>query len=103
MAEPIRIRAQLMGNQATVRVLMGHEMESGQRMDASGQRVPAWFIQEVVATHNGKAVMVAQWGPSVSRNPFLQFVVKNAKAGEKLALTWKDNRGNTRTDEASIG
>ena len=31
MADPMRIRAQVAGNNATVRVLMNHEMESGQR------------------------------------------------------------------------
>lgn len=102
MADPMRIRAQVSGTNSTVRVLMSHEMESGQRKDASGKVVPAWFIQEVSATHNGKTVMTAQWGPSVSKNPFMQFIVKNAKAGEKITVTWKDNKGDTRTDEATI-
>ncbi|MES3009917.1 MAG: thiosulfate oxidation carrier complex protein SoxZ [Pseudomonadota bacterium] len=102
MADPIRIRAQLMGNNATVRALMGHEMESGQRKDAAGKTVPAWYIQEVSATHNGKTVLTAQWGPAVSKNPFMQFIVKNAKAGDKVTISWKDNRGDTRTDEATV-
>lgn len=102
MADPMRIRAQVSGTNSTVRVLMSHEMESGQRKDASGKTVPAWFIQEVTATHNGKTVMTAQWGPSVSKNPFMQFIVKNAKVGEKITVTWKDNKGDTRTDEATI-
>jgi sulfur-oxidizing protein SoxZ len=79
MADPMRIRAQSSGDKATVRVLMSHEMESGQRKDASGKTVPAWFIQEVTAKHNGKDVFSAEWGPAVSKNPFLQFAVKGAK------------------------
>ncbi len=59
MADPMRIRAQATGDKATVRVLMAHEMEGGQRKDASGNIVPAWFIQEVTATHNGKTVLTA--------------------------------------------
>ena len=102
MADPMRIRAQASGDKATVRVLMSHEMESGQRKDASGKTVPAWFIQEVTATLNGKTVLTAEWGPSVSKNPFMQFVVRGAKAGDKIALAWKDNRGDTRTDEAIV-
>jgi sulfur-oxidizing protein SoxZ len=47
-------------------------------------------------------VLTAQWGPSVSKNPFLQFTVKGAKAGDKVAVTWKDNKGDTRTDEATV-
>jgi sulfur-oxidizing protein SoxZ len=54
MADPMRIRAQASGDKATVRVLMSHEMESGQRKDASGKTVPAWFIQEVTANLQSK-------------------------------------------------
>jgi sulfur-oxidizing protein SoxZ len=64
--------------------------------------MPAWFIQEVTATHNGKPVLTAEWGRSVSKNPFLQFNVKGAKAGDKIAVTWKDNKGDKRTDEATV-
>ncbi len=102
MADPMRIRAQMSGANATVRVLMSHEMETGQRKDASGKVIPAWQITEVTATLNGKPVLSAEWGPAVSKNPFLQFNVKGAKAGDKVAVTWKDNKGDTRTDEATV-
>jgi sulfur-oxidizing protein SoxZ len=102
MASPMRIRARVEGDVADVRVLMAHEMETGQRKGSDGQLVPAWFIQEVTASVNGKAVMTAQWGPAVSKNPYLQFKVKGAKAGDKVAVTWKDNKGESRTDEAAI-
>jgi sulfur-oxidizing protein SoxZ len=102
MADPMRIRAQVSGDKATVRVLMSHEMETGQRKDSAGKTIPAWFISDVSATHNGKTVLTAQWGPAVAKNPFLQFVVKGAKAGDKIAITWKDNKGESRTDEATV-
>ena len=102
MSDPMRIRAQAAGDKATVRVLMSHEMETGQRKDAAGKIVPAWHIQEVTASHNGKLVLSAEWGPSVAKNPFMQFVVKGAKAGDKIAVTWKDNKGDSRTDEAVV-
>mgnify|MGYP001445111547 FL=1 len=102
MADPMRIRAQVAGTSATVRVLMAHEMETGQRKDAAGKVIPAWFIQEVSAQHNGKPVLSAQWGPAVSKNPFLQFNVKGAKAGDKISVSWVDNRGEKRTDEATV-
>ena len=94
--------AQAAGDKATVRVLMRHEMESGQRKDAAGKTVPAWFIQEVSASLNGKPVLSAEWGPAVSKDPFVQFSVKGAKAGDKISVTWKDNKGDTRTDEATV-
>ena len=102
MADPMRIRAQASGDKATVRVLMSHEMETGQRKDSSGKPIPAWHIAEVSAAHNGKTVMTAQWGPAVSKNPFLQFAIKGAKAGDKVSITWVDNRGDKRTDEATV-
>ena len=102
MADPMRIRAQTAGGNATVRVLMAHEMETGQRRDATGKIIPAWHISEVTATHNGKSVLTAEWGPAIAKNPFLQFNVKGAKAGDKIVVSWKDNRGDTRTDEATV-
>jgi sulfur-oxidizing protein SoxZ len=102
MSDPMRIRAQSAGGKATVRVLMSHEMETGLRKDGAGKVIPAWFIQEVAAQLNGKTVMTAQWGPAVSKNPFLQFSVKGAKAGDKIAITWTDNKGDKRTDEATV-
>ena len=102
MADPMRIRAQVQGSGAVVRVLMSHEMETGQRKDNAGKTIPAWHITEVTATHNGKTVFSAEWGPSVSKNPFLQFTLKAAKPGDKLTVSWKDTRGATRTDEATM-
>lgn len=102
MPDPMRIRAQSAGDKTTVRVLMSHEMETGLRKDAAGKPIPAWFIQEVTAQLNGKPVFSATWGPAVAKNPFLQFVLKGAKPGDKVAITWRDNRGESRTDEAVV-
>lgn len=102
MSDPMRIRAQAAGDKVNVRVLVSHEMESGMRKAADGKLVPAWFIQTIKATHNGKTVMSAQWGPAVSKNPFIQFSFAGGKAGDKIIVTWVDNKGETRTDEATI-
>ena len=102
MSDPMRIRAQVAGDKATVRVLMSHEMETGLRKDTAGKTVPAWFIQEVSAALNGKPVLTAQWGPSIAKNPFLQFNVRGAKVGDKISVSWQDNKGDKRTDEATV-
>ena len=102
MANPMRIRAQVAGDKTTVRVLMRHEMETGQRKDSAGKTIPAWFIQEVTAALNGKTVLSAQWGPSVAKDPFLQFNLKGAKAGDKITVAWLDNKGDKRSDEATV-
>lgn len=102
MADPMRIRAQATADKTVVRVLMAHEMETGLRKDAAGKLIPAWYIQEVSAQLNGKTVMTAQWGPAVAKNPFLQFTIKGGKAGDKISVSWVDNRGEKRTDEVTV-
>jgi sulfur-oxidizing protein SoxZ len=102
MSEPSRIRAQAQAEKTTVRILMSHEMETGFRKDPNNKLIPAWFIQELTATLNGKVVLSAELGPSVSKNPYLMFVIKGGKTGDKVAITWKDNKGDTRTGEATV-
>ncbi|WP_372395584.1 thiosulfate oxidation carrier complex protein SoxZ [Azospirillum sp. HJ39] len=102
MGSPMKIRASVKDGVTEIKVLMGHEMETGQRKDANGAVIPAWFINEVTAKLDGKTVMQAQWGPSISKNPYLAFKVKGGKAGDKVSVTWVDNKGDTRTDEAAV-
>ena len=102
MADPMKIRATMQGDKVLVRVLMSHEMETGQRKDNTGNIVPAHFIQNVSATYNGKTVLSAQWGPAVAKNPFLEFNFKGGQKGDKIQVTWTDNKGDKRTDEAAI-
>ena len=102
MPDPSRIRANVVGDSTEVKVLMNHEMETGQRKDAQGKVIPAWFIQSVTATWNGKTVLDAQWGPAVAKNPFLAFKFKGGAKGEKVQIAWVDNHGDKRTDEATI-
>ena len=102
MSDPMRIRAQVHGSGAIVRVLMSHEMETGQRKDADGKIIPAWHITEVTAALNGKTVLTAHWGTAIAKNPFTQFTIKGAKSGDKISIGWVDNRGDSRTDEATV-
>ncbi len=103
MAEPMKIRATMAGDVADVKVLMNHPMETGQRKDAkTGQLVPALFIQDVVATVNGAAVMTASFGTGISKNPYLGFKVKGVKAGDKVSVSWVDNTGDKTSTEATV-
>jgi len=102
MADPMKIRANVVGDSTEVKVLMSHEMETGQRKDAQGKTIPARHIQSVAATWNGKTVLTAEWGPAVSKNPFLSFKFKGGAKGDKVQITWTDNKGEKRTDEAVI-
>src|SRR3982751_3525891 len=102
MAEPMRIRATVQADVADVRILMRHPMETGQRKDAKGEIVPVHFIQNVVVTHNGRTVLDAQWSQAVARDPFLGLRVKGAKVGDKIKVTWTDNKGDMRAHEATV-
>ena len=102
MADPMRIRATMMGDKVDVKILMSHVMETGQRKDADGNIVPAHYIVKVTATCKGREVLNAEWGPSISKNPYLSFRFKGAAKGDKVTITWTDTAGDTRTDEAPI-
>jgi len=104
MAEPMKIRASVKGDEAEVKCLMNHPMETGLRKDAkTGAIVPAHHITNVTATLNGKQVLDAQWGGGISKNPYLAFKVKGAKKGDKVVVNWVDNTGDKNSAEASIG
>jgi len=102
MADPMRIRVALRDGVVNVRILMSHEMETGQRKDGSGKLVPAHYIKSVTATCQGKVVLQAQWGPAVAKNPFLEFSFKGGQKGDKIVVTWEDNKGDKRSDEAVV-
>lgn len=102
MAGPMRIRAAEAGGVTTVRVLMSHPMETGARRGGDGNNIPAHFISTVEATHNGKTVLNANWTAAVSQNPFMAFKFTGAAKGDKVVLKWVDNKGESRTDEATV-
>ena len=102
MADPMKIRAQIKGDVAEIRILMGHAMETGQRKDAAGATVPAHFIQSMTVDVAGKRVVDGQIGTAVARNPVFGFKMKGAKAGDKVVVNWVDNKGEKRTDEATV-
>ena len=102
MTDPMRVRAVMLGDKVDVKVLMSHVMETGQRKDADGNLVVARFIVKVTASCNGREVLSADWGPSVSKNPFLAFRFKGGAKGDKLAISWTDTAAESRTDEVTI-
>tara|TARA_B100000700_G_scaffold287207_1_gene342732 strand:- start:363 stop:671 length:309 start_codon:yes stop_codon:yes gene_type:complete len=98
----IKIRAKESNGSVTVKALMKHPMETGQRKNKkTGDKIPAHFIQEVVGRANGDEVIVVHWGPAVSKNPYLTFAYNGSK-GDKLELTWADNQGNKDSKSTTV-
>lgn len=102
MSEPMRIRAVLLKDLVEVKLMIRHPMESGLRKDENGKKIPAHFIETLEVKCNEKIVFDAYLGMAVSENPFIQFNFKGAAKGDLLEVTWKDNRGDSRTDKAPI-
>ena len=102
MGNPMKIRAAVKDGVTEVKILMQHDMETGLRKDAEGTLVPAWFITEVKAQHQGRTVLEAQFGPSISKNPYLLFRFKGGAEGEKIKASWVDTKGDKREDEVAI-
>jgi sulfur-oxidizing protein SoxZ len=83
-------------------VLVNHPMETGQRTDPkTKEKIPAHFIQKMAFSVNGKEVAVADLGVAVSKDPLVGVRVK-AKAGDKVKVTWSDNKGETGETEGTV-
>jgi sulfur-oxidizing protein SoxZ len=102
MASTIRVRATSSGETTEVQALIQHPMDSGFVKDASGNLIPPHFIQQVTFEYGGKPVFVADWGPAVSKDPYVKFSFKGGKKGDDLKISWVDNKGTTDTSTAKI-
>jgi sulfur-oxidizing protein SoxZ len=98
----IRLKAKLEAGVTEVRVLMQHPMETGRRQDATGHEIPAHFIQLVTVALNGKAVVEAQWGTGISKDPYLILQLTHATVGDQVTVTWHDNKGATETQSVPV-
>lgn len=90
----IRMRAKEQGGLVTVKALVKHPMETGQRKDKSGNKIPEHFIQQITAKANCEVIMEAQWSPAVSKNPYLAFQY-DGKKGDTIEIAMIDNEGQT--------
>ena len=102
MAKPVKIRAKIKGDVAQVKSLMPHPMETGTRKDGEGHAIPAHYIETVTCEHNGKVVIAAEWGASVSKNPYFSFKVAGAKSGDTVKVSWTDNLGESSSGETTL-
>jgi sulfur-oxidizing protein SoxZ len=67
-------------------------METGNRKTPEGQVIPRNIIHTFKAEYNGDIVFRAEFGPSISANPFIAFFLRVPGPGE-LRVTWLDDEG----------
>jgi sulfur-oxidizing protein SoxZ len=89
------------GEVIEIRAVITHPMESGQRVNETGQRVPRKIINRFVCSYNGVEVFVADWFPSITANPYLSFHTVATESGT-LSFAWVDDDGTVYTATAPI-
>ena len=95
---PERVRA---GEIVEVRTLASHRMESGERIDAEGRRIPRDIVHRFEARLDGRLAFAADFGPAVSANPYLAFRLRVERSAT-LELAWTDDAGETTRLERRI-
>jgi sulfur-oxidizing protein SoxZ len=85
-------------------VLVNHPMETGNRVDKKTKaKVPAHWIQKLSIDLNGKTVADVEMGVAVSKDPLVAVAVKGAKSGDKVKVSWSDNKGEKGGADAVVG
>ncbi|WP_223475225.1 thiosulfate oxidation carrier complex protein SoxZ [Oricola indica] len=89
------------GEVITIKTLISHPMESGQRKDGDGNPIPRQIINTFTCEFNGQTVFSCDIEPAVSANPYLEFTAKVGEAGT-FKFTWVDDDGSVYTEEKEI-
>ncbi|OXS99003.1 thiosulfate oxidation carrier complex protein SoxZ [Notoacmeibacter marinus] len=89
------------GEIITIKTLISHEMESGQRKDKNGEVIPRQIINKFTVTFNDKTVFEADIEPAISSNPYFEFAVKVPESGT-FKFTWVDDDGSVYETEEAI-
>ena len=80
------------GETITIKTLISHKMESGQRKDDDGNIIPRAIINRFTADFNGQNVIEVMLEPAISTNPYFQFEAVVPESGE-FQFTWYDDDG----------
>ena len=99
-----KIRTKTANGETEILVRVDHPMENGLRIDPKTKaKIPPHFIQKMTFSLNGKEFAVADIGFAVSKDPLIKVKVKGAKPGDRVRVTWSDNKGATGEKEIIIG
>lgn len=89
------------GEVVTIKALISHKMESGQRKGKDGKLIPRSIINRFTCDFNGVNVIDVAIDPAVSTNPYFEFDVRVDAAGD-IKFTWYDDDGSVYEDVKAI-
>lgn len=106
MAEGVKPRVKVpktasAGEAITIKTLISHQMESGQRKDGDGNVIPRSIINRFVVDFNGQNVIDVTLEPAISTNPYFEFEAIVPESGE-FTFTWYDDDGSVYEDKQSV-
>ena len=102
MAKAVKIKGRIKDGTASIKSLMPHPMRTGTQRDPEGNLIPAHFIQTVTCRKNGEVILTANWGPSVSKDPYFAFSVTDVVPGDVIEIGWVDNKGETSSGSLTL-
>ncbi|MDU8942687.1 thiosulfate oxidation carrier complex protein SoxZ [Ovoidimarina sediminis] len=89
------------GEAITIKTLISHQMESGQRKDSDGNVIPRSIINRFTAEFNGQTVIDVVLAPAISTNPYFEFEAVVPESGD-FTFTWYDDTGDVYTETKSV-
>jgi sulfur-oxidizing protein SoxZ len=89
------------GEIITIKTLISHDMESGQRKDSEGNTIPRKIINTFTCEFNGQPVFSCDMDPAISANPYFEFSAKVAESGT-FKFSWVDDDGTVYETEQQI-
>jgi len=99
----MKLRTRTQDGEVELLILITHPMETGQRKDKNtGEKIPAHFIKNVSVELNGKVAATAELSTAISENPLLGFRLTQAKNGDKLKISWSDNKGESGSQDGVV-
>ena len=89
------------GETIVIKTLISHKMESGQRKDSDGNKIPRSIINRFTCDFNGQNVIDVNLEPAISTNPYFQFEAIVPETGE-FKFTWYDDDGSVYEKASSV-
>lgn len=89
------------GEVVTLKTLISHQMESGQRKDSDGNLVPRSIINRFTCEFNGVSVIDVTMEPAISTNPYFEFDAVVPESGE-FKFTWYDDDGSVYEETQAV-